>query len=25
MLFAALVYIWRVGALDWVGKSYRSR
>src|ERR1700675_302223 len=25
MLFAALVYIWRVGALDRVGRSYRSR
>jgi len=24
-LFAALLYIWRVGALDWVGKSHRPR
>jgi NADH-quinone oxidoreductase subunit A len=24
-LFAALIYIWRAGALDWVGKPNRSR
>ena len=25
VLFAALIYLWRVGALDWAGKQRRSR